>query len=475
MKKLIILGAVAAMSAAYGAEASYLAQVYDASLTLKTGVCRPGKVTSGTVKFYQAHGLTKAWLEARGIVKGSEMAFRKQATRKITGVIWGCDCETIAFPAWRAYRATAGWNLGGYAFWDQSADNYYVLPNTAFGWLCLNRITDNFKSVEGSWQLANNLNPQWMYMLGAGNGKASIASRPCRSIISSISGSFAGVRWPGMDDNATDCAYCGIGNCNVRPFCEVCRIWTRNRQLTAAYGSWSIKFNKTASNKLKNTAFITSSYTFKKAGNLPRVLRNMEVFVRNFGRLGGFPGIAQGDRAIMAPLVVRLAYLYGIAPAAVKIGLGPTVTIDPAAILLAEDVEQEEDEEKGTIKLTFDLDPDSIDEDGSYTDMYEDAESSKLVEDLYLSYLGYARMSDVLDLEDEDEDYDDDDDAWDDDDEDDWDDDDWDDDDYDDYIGDEDEWYLECKACFGDKGDKEDDVFLKFIVRLVDSLVGDAS
>ena len=126
MKKLMILGAIAAATVGYGAEASYLAQVYDVALTLKTGVCKPGKATSGTVKYYESY-------VGKGnspVAKGTEMGFRKQATRKITGVIWGCECETIAFPAWRVYASTTGFNLGGYAFWDQAANTYFVLPNT---------------------------------------------------------------------------------------------------------------------------------------------------------------------------------------------------------------------------------------------------------------------------------------------------------------------------------------------------------
>jgi hypothetical protein len=470
MKKLMILGAIAAATVGYGAEASYLAQVYDVSLTLKTGVCKAGKVTKGTIKFYEAYvGKDNYWND-----KGDEMSFRKQASRKITGVIWGCDCETIAFPAWRAYRATAGWNLGGYAFWDQAVDNYYVLPNTVFGWLCLNRITDSFKTVEGSWQLVNNLDPQWMFMTGAGFGKASIAKQPCRSIVSKISGSFAGVRWPGLDDLATDCAYCGIGNCNVRPFCEICRIWTRNAILTAAYGSWSIKFNKKASNKLKNTAFITKSYTFKKAGDLPNVLANMEMFVRAFGRNGGFPGIAMGDRAVLAPLVVRLAYLYGLAPSAVSIAPGPIVTVDPSK-LVAGSVEAEEDDVTGKIKLDFSSVNDDFNVDMTpqeYLEMYYDEDLIKQVEDQYLAILGYERMSDEYADEDDEDDelgesrY-----------EDDEDDDYYDDDDEVSYV-DRDEYYLtyECKQCFGNYG--EDDAarsFFKSILRLVDRLVGDAS
>lgn len=318
MKKLMIVGAMAAASVAFGAEASYWAQVYDAALTMKTGVCKAGKATAATVKYYEAYlGTGNAPVE-----KGEEMGFRKQSSRKISGLFWGCECETIAFPAWRRYspRPTAGGNgrfLGGYAFWDQAANTYFVLPNTVFGWGILNRINNDFKTVEGAWVLANNVNPQALYLMGAGFGKASVAARPCRSIISKMSGSFAGFRFPGTDDLTGTCIYCGIDDCNVRPFCEACFFWTSNTRLTAAYGTWSIKFNAKAAKKLAGKGRITQSYTFKKAGNLAEVLAWMEVFVDWLDQNGADTDEDEdaADR-LMDPDTVKSVYYYGAAKAA---------------------------------------------------------------------------------------------------------------------------------------------------------------
>jgi hypothetical protein len=308
MKKLMIVGAMAAASVAFGAEASYWAQVYDATLTMKTGVCKAGKATAATVKYYES-----IWGSGNAPVeKGDEMGFRKQATRKISGLFWGCECETIAFPAWRRYSPQDGNGkfLGGYAFWDQAADTYFVLPNTVFGWGILNRINNDFKTVEGAWVLANNVNPQALYLMGAGFGKASIATKRCRSIISKISGSFAGFRFPGTDDLVGSCPYCGIDGCTVVPFCDLCWFWTANTRLTAAYGTWSIKFNKKAANKLKSKARITQSYTFKKAGNLPLVLSLMEEFVEKLDKKGAD---ADTDAAYLMPAdEVKAAYLYAV-------------------------------------------------------------------------------------------------------------------------------------------------------------------
>ena len=269
-------------------------------------MCKQGKATAATVKYYESiFGVGGSPVE-----RGEEAGFRKQATRKILGVFWGCECETIADPRWRRYKPVngGGRSLGGYAFWDQTADTYFVLPNTVFGWGCLNRITADFKSVEGTWILANNVDPQALYLMGAGFGKASIAANTCRSIISSMSGSFAGFRMPGADDHDVgSCPYCGIDVCNIEPFCFGCA-WIDGTDLTAAYGTWSIKFNKTAANKLKKTMQITKSYTFKKAGNLKDVLARLENWVIALDRSGNDTETEHGEEIDSDTLKVGYAY-----------------------------------------------------------------------------------------------------------------------------------------------------------------------
>jgi len=395
MKKLIVIGAIAASAVGFGAEASYLAQVYDVAITMKTGVCKAGKATAATVKYYEAYlGKGNAPFD-----KGMEMGFRSQSTRKITGVIWGCDCETIAFPAWRVYLSRGNYNLGGYAFWDQTANTYFVLPNTRFAWDCLNRITKDFKTVEGAWRLGNNVPRQAMSLTGAGFGKASIASMPCRSIVSKISGSFGGFRLPGLDDLVSDCPYCGVGNCNVRPFCEWCNFWTPARFLTAAYGSWSIKFNKSAANRLAKNMRITQSYTFKKAGALPTVLGRMEAAVQLLGRNGLLDNnnwIVSNDGRAAALLTrpqVMVAYAYGLVPDAVNItkvdGQGVVIInfnrLFSGAFALDEDEAAEE----------FDLeDEDAADQlEAAYLAISEDG--SVTLEDAFQAYV------EELDAEDE--------------------------------------------------------------------------
>lgn len=297
MKKLVIAVASAAMiGGVFGAEKSSYAQVYDFAMTLKTGVCKDAKVSSATVSFlrtvYGTDDLEKneanfAYYDVW--TKGDEVAFRKQATQKIAGVFWGCECPTIANPAWR--RFSNGRNLGGYVFWNQTSGSPFVIPNTWFSWSLLNRITDSFKTVEGVWNLYNNVDPQACAYTGAGFGTASVAKDACRAVVNKISGSFAGYRMPGSDDLVGGCEYCAIGGCAVIPFCAPCSPMGVNAaELTAAYGTWSIKFNASASAKLAKSARITSVYKFNKAGafangvTLVDALKRMEDYVANTAR-----------------------------------------------------------------------------------------------------------------------------------------------------------------------------------------------
>lgn len=259
-----MIGAVAAMAVAYGAEKSSMAQVYDFAMTLKTGVCRDAKVSSATVKFFNTY-LGK---DQTDFEKGNRVGFRRQSTQKIAGVFWGCYCPTIADPQWRIYSAGNGASsLGGYLFWNQTTETPFVPAQTTFQWRLLNRITDNFKSVEGTWTLQNLANSQAFSFMGAGFGKASTPVDLCDAVITSISGEFAGLRLPGADDRVTNCQYCNVGDCVTVPFCIECASTIPNHHaLTAAYGKWSIKFNSRMSTRLGDAARLSSVYTFKKAG-----------------------------------------------------------------------------------------------------------------------------------------------------------------------------------------------------------------
>jgi len=263
MKKLMILAAAAVMA---GTVSAAEAQVYDAALTVKTTTCKNGKYTKALVNF-PANGAN-----AFGYSAGDRVQFRKQATRKIAGVFWGCDCETIADPAWRVYTNRSARNnkktVGGYAFWDATKSPYipFTIPYVTFEWLVLNRI-DQMKTVEGTWVLRDRAQNEALFLVGAGFGTVNNAKNTtCEDYIKSISGNFAGfLQYASGDEYG--CVFCGVTDylCLVAPFC-----WCVNADttyLTAAYGTWTIKYNassvKTLSNATGTVPYITDVRAYK--------------------------------------------------------------------------------------------------------------------------------------------------------------------------------------------------------------------
>ena len=247
MKKLMIVAAAAAM---VGTVSAIEAQVYDALLTVKTTACKTGKYTAALEKFGN---------NVFGYAVKDEVQFRKQATKKIGGVFWGCDCNTIANPQWRAYAVKTARShtksVGGYAFWDATSTKAYIpysIPYVKFEWLVLNRM-DQMKTVEGTFLLRDRAADEAFFFVGGGFGTAvNNTKNECDSYISNISGNFAGAMQYASGDTG-GCIFCGINDygCLVAPFC-VCTRGIDTTLLTAAYGTWNIKYNATASKGLKN-------------------------------------------------------------------------------------------------------------------------------------------------------------------------------------------------------------------------------
>ena len=268
MKKLMIAAACAAMAGSVFAAVGD-AQVYDATLTVKTTACKNGKYTKALVNFPVKDA------NEFGYDVNDSVMFRKQATRTINGVFWGCDCETIADPAWRIYTSftSAGvektpHTVGGYAFWDATNSKEYIpftIPYVTFEWLILNRI-DQMTSVEGTWLLRDQAANEAMFFIGAGFGTANNATDECASYIKSISGNFAGyLQYVAEGDDG--CVFCGTTDydCLVAPFCWCQDIEEDTTYLTAAYGTWSIKYNSSNSNTLKKKKYITEVPAYAKA------------------------------------------------------------------------------------------------------------------------------------------------------------------------------------------------------------------
>lgn len=263
MKKLMIAAATVAIGAGVYAATALDAQVYDVNLTVKSTACKDAKYT-------KTIALLEGWDYKD--VKGEEISVRKQATTKIAGVIWGCECETIANPAWRLYNFKNGHynTIGGYLFWNVGGEHPFNIFTTAFAWAVFNRI-DNGDKAEGVWALVNQDVDNTVGFLGAGFGK--VSGTTCRTVLSSMSGNFAGFLLAGSD--AAGCAFCGGMDCTAWQVCPCTGVYY-DLDLTAAYGSWKIKYNKSASKKLRKNGRITESYNFKKAGDTAEIFAKVE-------------------------------------------------------------------------------------------------------------------------------------------------------------------------------------------------------
>jgi len=259
MKKLMIAATAAAIGAGVYAE-DLDAQVYDVNLTVKSTACREIKYTR-----------TIATLEGVDYsdVRSEKLSVRRQASTKIAGVIWGCECETIANPAWRLYNNRS--TIGGYLFWNVGGEHPFNLLTTAFNWAVFNRI-DNGDKAEGVWLLTNRDAENTVAFLGAGFGK--VSGTTCRTVLKNMSGNFAGFLLAGSD--ASGCAFCGGVDCTAWQVCP-CTGSTYDLDLTAAYGSWKIKYNKSASKSLRRTGRITQSYNFRRAGDTATIFARVEA------------------------------------------------------------------------------------------------------------------------------------------------------------------------------------------------------
>jgi len=269
MKKLMVAAAAAAMiGGAYAMDA----QVYDFSASLKTTACKETKVSAALAKYFD----TRSYKDLELFEKGEKIGLRKQASRKLVGVIWGCDCPTlITPPAWSIYNDKT---LGGYMFWDQSVDDYFRVRKTLFAWNVLNRI-DAMNKCEGSFTLMNWAVGQSLYLVGAGFG--TVSGRDCSTYVKSMNGSLVGYREPNAGDEI-GCVFCDVNDCVVDPICDICwagEFGVYNPGMTIAYGTWKIKFNSSVANKLAKKGRLSQVYSFKKAGKAKDVLAFLERYV----------------------------------------------------------------------------------------------------------------------------------------------------------------------------------------------------
>ena len=247
MNKINVFAAAALLT--FGAFAD--AQVYELTLTLKTTVTKSGSITSVVCD-----------------TPSSEVnLYRKRSTVKIKGLIWGCDCDTIANPA----KSSDPTETYGYIFWNETT---HQVIDSEFAWKVLNRIDKKLNKAEGAWTIeADDL-----VLLGGGFGdvKDSVSKATCTitsTILTPMSGNVAG--WMGLPSvvvtkgTADDCYKCQVieGTDEVVAFAPGWSLCTcdEGSESTAVSGTWKLKYLSSASKKwgsVDASASITTVYSF---------------------------------------------------------------------------------------------------------------------------------------------------------------------------------------------------------------------
>ena len=264
MKKLMIAAAAVAMIGSAFADA----QVYEYKLSLKSTTCKEAKVANGY--------LTKIGL----MEPGDELVYRTPASLTLVGLTWGCECNEAIAGTWGQTKNNPN-NWYGITFWNPKANGKLgsflggVYNGTEFQWDMLNRIGKKADEVELSFDLipsADALDGNFeLKLAGLGKIKDQFAYdsedeewTDCNSYIKSVKGSVAGYVNP--EAGIVVCNYCEEYDvfCNVYQFC-ICGDDNTDETRTVAYGTFTMKYNASASKKLKNSARIAGAYNFPKA------------------------------------------------------------------------------------------------------------------------------------------------------------------------------------------------------------------
>ena len=253
---------VASVAEAKSAEVEYFAaaQVYDLTITAKTTQAQRGKLK----KNHPFDSSTDA------------VVYRKQTTRKWTGVIWGCECESI-MGVW----GTVGDKnqVAGAVIWDTKKP-YSILLLDDMHWHVLNAFDKTGDKVEGAWTIGESTDGSGAFLSFAGFGTLNVryTTNPCEdpelncgSYVKTMSGNVAG--WMPAPSLTTlgktgRCTFCGdVIEEGEDDTVDMAVAWNYcpcmdfdSVELTAVSGSWTLKYNVSLSNALLEEESILSVY-----------------------------------------------------------------------------------------------------------------------------------------------------------------------------------------------------------------------
>ena len=258
MKTSILWIALAVTGASlYGAEEELdtkAAQVYDIKVTVKTTVAKSGKLSPKKNPFM-------------GDVE--TVVYRTQGSQTWTGVLWGCDCETL-LGAWETVGG-AGEIVSGVAIWN-SKKPYSIIFLDDMKWRVLNAIDASGSKVECAWTIGDSSDESNAFLAFAGFGTLQVVKTgECRNAIKTLSGNVAG--WMPAPTKTTPgnpgiCTFCGgvIGATEATEdmsiawdFCPCAEIG--DPEFTAVSGTWSMKYNQKFSKSLSSKSSILDVYT----------------------------------------------------------------------------------------------------------------------------------------------------------------------------------------------------------------------
>lgn len=279
MKKLMIAAAAAALA---GGSFALDAQVYEMTLTAKTTTCDAAKASGAYL------------LNVLGYEKGDQILYRKQTSRKLVVVIWGCSCDQVFGQdgAWgevedgqtrvnkytgeeaKPWYGSVIFDKKNGVLLDTAADESTPWENCGITFTVLNRIGKKANEIEMAWELDLGAESP---VVGAGFGKIKDnfnEENDCideDSVVSSAKGTFAGFI-PAQSlyviYNENDCPYCTEVEdeeleCAPWAYCEC--IDATDEDNTILFGNWSLKYNSSAAKKLSKSSYIVDSYKFPKA------------------------------------------------------------------------------------------------------------------------------------------------------------------------------------------------------------------
>lgn len=240
-------------------EYSAAAQVYDLSITAKTTVAQKGKLKKN-------HPFNPT---------SDVVVYRKQGTRKWTGVIWGCECESI-LGIWGPVSDSI--QVAGVAIWE-SKKPYSIILMDDMHWHVLNAFDKNGDKVEGAWTIGESTDDSGAFLSFAGFGTLNIeyTVSPCEdpelncgSYVKSMSGNMAG--WMPAPTLTTagkpgSCTFCGDVEEGEDDITDMAEAWIYcpcldldSTELTAVSGSWTLKYNASLSKALMKNDSILAVY-----------------------------------------------------------------------------------------------------------------------------------------------------------------------------------------------------------------------